>query len=56
MGLRCSKTVIFSVHGMAYMEQSYQCNECKVPFPDKQRTTEHRHGTGHRLKIITQSR
>jgi len=34
------------------MDQSYQCNECKVTFSDKQIATEHRNGTGHTLNVL----
>ena len=37
------------------MDEIYQCNECNVTFPDKQTATGHRNGTGHTLKIITES-
>jgi hypothetical protein len=38
------------------MDQTYQCSECKVTFPDKHIATEHRNGTGHTLNVITDER
>jgi hypothetical protein len=35
------------------MNQTYQCNQCNVDFPDKYLATEHRNGTGHSLTVIT---
>lgn len=43
---------MFSVHNVVHMDQSYQCNECKVTFSDKQIATEHSNGTGHTLNVL----